>query len=131
MYCIVWSRLGSSGFILFFLYLDYGVYCIVLYIEVLRFVLNYVFVFFGLDWLVFDWLCFCFDLDSFAFVFLLVRCLFDLLSFGFIWSYGMVWYVHLFFFHIYRWFYCRLELSEGPKPITDCKYLYFITVSMN
>ena len=44
--------------------------------------------------------------------------------------YGMLFYV-MFFFYIYRWFLGRLEPSEGPNPITRCKYVYFITVLMN
>ena len=37
-------------FHLLFLYLDNGIYCIVLSIVVVRFVLNSIFVFFGSDW---------------------------------------------------------------------------------
>ena len=43
----------------------------------------------------------------------------------------MVWYDRLLIlcsFCIYRWFSGRLKLIEGLKPITGCKYLYFITV---
>ena len=97
-YCIVLFGLVWGLPVSFFFYLDYGIYCIVLYIEMLRFVLNYVFVFFGLDWLVFDWLCFCFDLDSFAFVFYwLGVCLICFISVSFD---LMVWYmfINLFFF---------------------------------
>ena len=46
--------------------------------------------------------------------------------------YGMTCYFMLCsFFYIYRWFLGRLEPSEGPNPITGCKYVYFITVLMN
>ena len=87
---------GFFRFHLFFHYLDYGICCIVLFIVVLRFVLNYIFVFISFDSLGFDCLGFCLILFRLL-LFWLVMFLFALLSFGFICLDGVVWNLNYFF----------------------------------
>ena len=102
MFGFVWFLLIWFLSVSFVFSLDYGIYCIVLYIVVLLFVLNYVFVFFGFDWLGFCLIWFRFDWLGFCLV-----C-FRSVSFDLMVWYG--WYDILIYLFIY--FYLQVVLRS-------------------